>query len=93
MRDWNIRSLRIIRTVADLGLMVLLAWGATVGINHIYGLGGRREVTQRLNPVLVQTYDPIPPGAQPYFSFKSRNILGEVVIVVHEGTIKIERPE
>lgn len=70
--------------------MILLAWGATIGINHIYGLAGRREATERLNPVLVQSYTSIPPHAQPYLSFKSRHLFGEVVLVVQGSTLRLD---
>ncbi len=84
------RIVRAGRTLASLGLAAFLAWVSTVVINGIYGLGGRREARQRLNPALVQIHTPIPADARPYLSFKSENISGEIVLSLQNGTLKLE---
>lgn len=92
MKDGNHRVLRVIRTVVGLGLVLLLTYGGGYALDRIRLEGGRREGPQRLNPVLVQTYADIPTGAQPYFSCKSHQIIGEVVLVTQGGTFRVESP-
>ncbi len=76
--------------MAGLAAIIVLSYLSALAVDSIYGLGGRREANQRLNPLFVRHYDTVPDDAKPYARIHVERLFGTVIFVLQNDVLRLE---
>jgi hypothetical protein len=80
----------VYRQIAYIVLGCLLAWGATWAVNELYHFGGAFGRNDKINPLFVQEFEPIPPDAVKSVYWESRDFGQAATLVVRNNEISLE---
>jgi hypothetical protein len=89
IRESPLISIRILVVSA---VAVLLSWGSTVAINKLYNFGGHPVQSEQLNPVLIQTYPPVPADARLFLTIRCPKFSSEAILQVNDRAVTGTRP-
>ena len=76
-----------IRTLVGFAIVVLLSWGSTFAVNKLYSFGGHPVRSEQLNPVLTETYPPVPADARLYLTIRCPGFSNEANLQVHDRAV------
>jgi hypothetical protein len=78
------------RQIAYVVLGCVLAYAATWIVNQFYHLGGAFGRLEQINPLFVQTVEPIPSDAIKFFSWESDNFGQAATLLVSNNSVTLE---
>lgn len=81
-----------IRSVVGFAFVVALSWGSTAALNKLYSFGGHPVRDERLNPVLVGAYTPVPADAHLYVTLHCPAFTGQSTFEIRDGVVTTGGP-